>query len=351
MEVFVPHLKDRNIYLDEIIFFSACNFIFGDFKEYKNTYEIVNIQFPEAIFNWVIPTEEQLTDFEKTILVWKQHSKIVFTLNDIESHYDEENQFIDLFKLIQKHADGIIHLGNYSLEKYKTLFSVNCRHTVIYHPLYKSLTGDYQTADFKARFQLNLEDKYIVSVIGAIRSDEEARLILKIFRKIPLKNKFLIVPNMFQFVNRPSYFPYRFRKIYKRIAEKIYCYPLRKNQYFFGYKFLDYDYMVDLIKDSSLIVIPRIRNLNSGNLYLGLTFDKPMIIPKVGNLTEVARFFDFPLLDLEKKNYDEVIKSVLDSKKKAFFKTKEYTEKKNLYQPEKIAKEYDLFFNQLKTNQ
>ena len=347
MEVFIPHLKDRNIYLDEIISFSNCNFIFGDINDYKSSYEIVNIQFPEAIFNWIVPSDEQMQNFEKMILLWKKHSKIVFTLNDIESHYDEKNEFIGLFKLLQKHADGVIHLGKYSLEKYKHLFSSNCRHTVINHPLYESLIKDFKTEDFQSKFQLNFQDKYIVSVIGCIRSIEEVKLIFEIFNKIPIKNKFLIVPNMFQFVKMPSFFPYRFRNIYKKVAEKIFCYPLHKDQYFFGYKFMDYSYIVDLVKKSSLIVIPRIKNLNSGNVFLGLTFDKPMIIPGVGNLTEVADFFGFPVLNLEQKNYNKVISNVIDSKFNRIFISEEYISKKELYHPKKISESYEAFFKSI----
>lgn len=347
MEVFVPHLKDRNIYLDEIIYFSDCNFIFSDFSNYKNTYEIVNIHFPEAIFNWIVPTNEQLNDLEQKILEWKKYSKIVYTLNDIKSHYDNQDKFADLFRLIQKYADGVIHLGNYSLEKYKDLFSVNCLHTVIHHPLYDSLIKDFPISDFQEKFQLSLKDKYVVSVIGDIRSMEEVKLIFKVFNKIPNKNKFLIVPNMFLFMRLPKFFPYRFRNIYRKIEEFLFCFPLQKKQYFFNFKFIDYNYMVDLVRNSSLVIIPRLKNLNSGNLYLGLSFDKPMIIPKVGNLTETAEYFNFPLLDLQKKNYKEVIDIAMQLDKKTFFKTKEYLQKKEQFKASTIAVFYDDFFCQL----
>lgn len=350
MEVFVPHLKDRNIYLDEIIYFSDSDFIFGDFTSYKSTYKIVNIHFPEAIFNWIIPTDEQLNDLELKILDWKKHSKIVYTLNDIKSHYDDENRFADLFKLIQKHADGVIHLGNYSLEKYKNLFSINCKHIVIYHPLYNSLIKDFAIADFQRKFQLNLKDKYVVSVIGDIRSMEEVKLIFKVFNKIPHKNKFLIVPNMFLFMKLPKFFPYRFRNMYRKIEEFLFCFPLRKKQYFFNFKFIEYNYMVDLVKNSSLVIIPRLKNLNSGNLYLGLTFDKPMIIPKVGNLTETADYFNFPTLDLQEENYKEVIDAILKLDQKAFFETNDYMEKKEKFKASTIASQYDVFFYQLINN-
>ena len=347
MEVFVPHLKDRNIYLDEIISFSNCNFVFGNFTEYKSSYPIVNIQFPEAIFDWIATIAEQLKEFEKKILLSKKHSKLVFTLNDMQSHYDVENNFADLFKLIRRHVDGVIHLGNYSLQKYKHLFSPSCTHAVIYHPLYESLINDFEASDFQVKFQLDLNNKFIVSVIGSVRSIEEVKLIFKIFRKIPHKNKFLVVPNMYLFRRLPAFVPYRFRKVYRKIEEKIFCFPLRKSQYFFGFKFLDYKYMVDLVQNSSLILIPRIRNLNSGNLYLGITFDKPMIIPKVGNLSEVADFFGFPILDLEKKITKEIIKSQLNLEESSFFVTNDYLEKKKQFKASVIAKQYDAFFYKL----
>lgn len=345
MEIFVPHQKDRNIYLDEIISFSKHNFIFGNYKEYRDLYEIVNIQFPEAIFDWKSPNAEELMYFELQLLTWKRKSKIVYTMNDSKAHYDEENKFSELFRLIHKYSDGVIHLGKYSLDNYEKYFSSCCLQTIIYHPLYNSLTEDYQTTDVQNLVLTDLTDKFIVSAVGGIRSKEELDFIFKIFKKLPIKNKFLIVPRIFQFIKIPDYIPYRFRKHYKKLIEKRYCFRLSKDQYFFSARFLEYSYLVDLVKRSSLMIIPRIKNLNSGNLYLGLTFDKPMIIPKIGNLIETANFFDLPLLDLQNKNYDEVIAMVLNLKSKQYYSSDKYLEDKRLFHPEKIAKDYDAFFN------
>lgn len=350
MRVFIPHQKDRNIYFDEIIKYSECNYVFEDYNSFDASFDIVNIQFPEAIFNWIPPTQEQLNDLEEKIISWKKNSKIVLTMNDLDSHYDLKSEFGDLFKLIQKHVDGVVHLGNYSLENYRYLFSVNAKHIVIFHPLYESLLAKNETADVQSRFSLNFQDKYVVSVIGSIRSMEEVEFILKVFKEIPVKNKLLIVPNMFQFWQIPNYIPYRFRKIYRWIVEKRYCFSLNKNQYFFGYKFIEYRFIVDLVQKSTLMIIPRIKNLNSGNLYLGLTFDKPMIIPKIGNLTEVADFFNFPTLDLKAKNHKEVINNVLIEKTTEYFNSLGYLEKKNKFHPSVVAKEYDVFFNKIINN-
>lgn len=343
MNVFVPHKKDANIYLDEIMAFSKDSFVFGHYTENDTSFEIINIHFPEAIFNWKSPDKEMLQALESQFLKWKQYAKIVYTMNDFVAHYDKENEFSELFKMVHKYADGVIHLGNYSLDNYGKYFSENCLHTVIYHPLYDSL-NKLDSKDIQALIPVDLKDKYIVSVVGNIRSIEEMHMIVKLFKKLPVKNKFLVVPRMLKFVNIPRYCPYRFRNIYKSIFEKIHTFPLTKKQYFFNDKFIEYPYITDLVKRSSLMIIPRIRNLNSGNLFLGLAFDKPMIIPKVGNLTEVAERFKFPLLDLKKGNWNKTLNSVINLEKNNIFGSEDYTNNKMLFHPKEIAHQYDVFF-------
>ena len=347
MNVFIPHKKDFNIYLDEIMNCSSFNFTFGVVQDYNSNYDIVNIQFPEAIFKWIKPSKLELDNLEKCMIDWKKHSKIVLTFNDHVSHYDDNNEFEDLFNLIHCYCDGVIHLGNYSLNKFKSLFSKECLHEVIYHPLYVSLTGNYKTENIQSKFDVVLKDKYVVSVIGNVRSIEEMEFILKTFKKIPIKNKFLLVPKMFNFLTLPKHLPYRFRKIYRMIIEKWYCFPLKKNQYIFGYTFINYNMVVDLLNKTSLMIVPRLRSLNSGILFIGLTFNKPMLITKTGNLTEVAEKFSFPLLDLEKNNFKEVISELTNENFSAMLETEECKIKKQQFHPKQIASEYERFFRNL----
>ncbi len=350
MKIFIPHKKDRNVYFDEIINYSKNEFSFGYFKDYDSSYSIVNIQFPEAIFDLEIPKKEQLMELEAEMRKWKKKSKIVLTLNDDKSHYDEENKYGDLFKLINKYIDGVIHLGQYSLKSYKDNFPEKCKHVVIFHPLYESLLINSNPVNFEEKFNLDFKGKYVVTAIGSIRSLEEVKLLLKIFKGLPQKNKLLIVPNMFNFKQKPNFIPYRFRKIYNYWIEKRYCFPLKKNQYLFGYKFIDYDLMVDLVKKTSVLAIPRMKNLNSGNLFLGVTFDKHMIIPKIGNLTEVAELFGFPVLDIEQNNFKKSLLKIVKVNECYSRSSNNYQELKKRFSPFEIAKQHELFFNDLIKN-
>ena len=349
--VFIPHLQDKNRYLDEINIYSKSTFIYGNYKEYKKHYSIVNIQFPEAIFDWKLPTKKQLLELECYFVQWKKHSKIVYTMNDLKKHGSKEPMFDKLFQLVHKYADGVIHLGNFSLKEYSSLFSDKCQHKVIYHPIYASLAmDDFKTLDLQRIIPFDLNEKYIVSAIGSIRSKKEMRLILKIFKNIAIKNKVLIVPRMNQFATIPKFIPYRYRKLYRNIADKINFYSIRSEEYFIGNGFLEYDYLVDLVKKSNLLIIPRVDNLNSGNLFLGLTFDKEMVVPSVGNLTEILTLFKVPSFDFKKINKRTVNEFILSITNKPYDESIGYEQNKNKFQPSAIAAEHDVFFKFLIEN-
>ena len=349
--VFIPHLQDKNRYLDEIIVYSKSTFIYGNYKEYKKHYSIVNIQFPEAIFDWKLPTQKQLLELEDYFVQWKKHSKIVYTMNDLKKHSNNAPMFDKLFQLVHKYADGVIHLGTFSLNEYSSLFSDKCQHKVIYHPIYASLAmDDFKTLDVQRIIPFDLNEKYIVSAIGSIRSKKEMRLILKIFKNIAVQDKVLIVPRMNQFAPIPKFVPYRFRKLYRNIADKINFYSIRTEDYFIGNVFLEYDYLVDLVKKSNLLIIPRVDNLNSGNLFLGLTFDKEMVVPSIGNLTEILTLFKIPFFDFKKFNKETLNEFILSIKNKPYNQVIDYEQNKKILHPSAIAAEYDIFFKSLIEN-
>lgn len=347
MKVFVPHMETKNIYFDEIIRFSKCEFVFGNWNEYQSSFEIVNIQFPEALFDWKVPTHQQLFELEVKIVLWKKHSKLVYTMNDFKTHYDEDENFAALFALIHKYSDGVIHLGNFSLKKYSTYFSQKCIHRVIYHPLYSSLIENSDVENIQNIIPIDLTNKYLVSVVGVIRSKEELDLILKLFRNLRQKNKFLIIPRLHNIINVPEYIPYRLRKKYRILMERIYFIRFSSQQYFVDYKFWEYSYIIDLMNKSSLLIVPRLRNLNSGNLFLGLTFDKTMVLPRVGNLTEVIELFGLPSFDPNDVNFKQISKLIIEFEQKSKMASEEYCNLKNLFHPQNIAKQYDDFFNSI----
>lgn len=344
MKVFIPHKKDFNVYFDEIIAYSSHEFIFDNRDEYNTSFEIVNIHFPEAIFNWIPPTKEELYQLKSDLISWKQHSKLVLLFNDSQTHYDSGNTFKPLFDLINSNVDAVVHYGDYSIKKFKSRFPENCFHYKIKHPTYESL-HKVKPEGFEKKFNFSFKDKYVVSALGNIRSKEEALLVLKLFKAIPIKDKILIAPNMFNILQKPKGIPYRFRKIYTLFAKLWYFYPLNEKRFFLRFNHISYELMVDLVLKTSLIIIPRKTSLNSGVLFLGLTFNKPMLIPQIGNLTEVAKEFELPTLKLE-----EALSPQVNNIVNYYQSNNPYLNdnKKKAYHPKNVASSLDKLLNTIK---
>jgi hypothetical protein len=112
-------------------------------------------------------------------------------------------------------------------------------------------------------------------------------------------------------------------------------------------KFLEYEYLVDLIKKSSMLFIPRIRSLNSGNLFLGITFDKFIIAPKIGNITEIAQKFEIPLIDFQSKNINSVVEEQYFKYKTNQFYSKYNQHQKEYFHPKNISLKTDQFYDSL----
>jgi hypothetical protein len=347
MKVFVPHPKDKNIYFDEIINYSDFEYVFDEYQEFNADFKLVNIQFPEAIFNWRTPSKEELIDLENWFLEVKVTAKIIYTMNDVKTHYSSDLMYNHLFKLIHKYADAVVHLGKYSLERYREKFSETSIHTVIYHPIYASLLRNFNTSDIQEYLPFELKDKYVVSSIGSIRSKEEMNKVVSFFNKIPIKDKVLIVPRMNIFRKVPSFIPYRFRKYYVKIVDFYNFYSIRNEIYYLDNKFLEYPFLVDLVEKSSLLIVPRIKSLNSGNLFLGITFNKDLVIPSVGNLSEVMNLLKIPNFNFKKITRKSVKNFIHLIEKVKYYEQSDYLAKKNRFHPKFIANEQDIFFKSI----
>src|SRR5690606_23795590 len=114
----------------EIERYSIFKFVYDHYQNYDESYKIVNIHWPEAIFGWVEPSSEDLHKLEKEILKWKKGSILVYTKHDLKRHKGMTPLFTELFNLIERHTDLFLHLGNYSKELYQGKFP-DVRHEIL----------------------------------------------------------------------------------------------------------------------------------------------------------------------------------------------------------------------------
>jgi beta-1,4-mannosyltransferase len=241
-------------------------------------YNILHIQWPEALFNQREPDHDQLLYFENVLDFWKSRTRIVATFHNEYKHYQNTDGYGRLYTLVYRNSDTVVHLGKASIDVFKTRYGndPNIRHVVIPHGDFSYFPNHVSKITARKWLALNDEDFVILS-FGKIRHREELEYILRGFYNFQYKNKFLIV------AGRLSWPGKRYLRLYNIIRKKI-SIPLKINDGLISDYHLQYFYNA-----ADVAVIPRLKILNSGNVPLGFTFGKVVVGPDTGVVGEILR--------------------------------------------------------------
>lgn len=347
MEVIIigPDEKNSNPFFKEIITFSKTNYSYCDWNSIESGFKgAILFQWPELIFHWEEPNTIQLDAFELKVKSLKGKNKIVYLVHNERRHFGMTPAYQRLYNIVEDCADIMVHLGEYS----KSIFSQKFpdkTHVVIAHPLYANFFKPISKNE--ARLKLNIsQDRKVLVVPGRIRNLEERKFILNAFKNFQFKDKTLIVPYM---LKKEVEMEFRGRHLLKKIFDiKKYQEDKVNNfnppQYYINYNFTLPEKLSLYMSAADAILIPRLNILNSGNLYLALTFRKPVLGPDVGNLSEYLDFFNLPKFDPSSLNPSNSMKKLNDYISQG---KKLDEEKLKSFNPEIIGGKWDDLFNQL----
>jgi len=345
MKVFLPFKKELNPYLDQIINNSAHAFYYDNYLNFNPIYGVVNIHWPEALFNWKEPTSAELDILEGCINEWKRNAVIIYTKHDYLRNKGTTINFTRLFELIEINADVFIHLGEFSKRFYKKKYP-SARHEIIYHPLYTNHFSVFKKEDARKKLQI-AQDNFVIIVPGTIRNYAERDLILNAFKSIDIKNKMLICINMH--VELRYDFPGRIKL--KRIIDikNIMIDRFKQNhkppKFLFTYGTQSNKELEIKMSAADLVFIPRIQTFNSGMVFLGLTFNKIVVGPSIGNIEETLMELGLPVFNPKHKI------SVLNALKKGVQLSIDHNSYSvnimNKYLPNSVAQKMDDLINDL----
>ncbi len=257
-------------------------------------FDIINIQWPEVLISNQEYDKNLLKKLEKRLLFWKElGTKIAVTCHNKLPHEQKELDK-EIYNLIYSNADGIIHLGNYSLNEFKTSSQYKDKEQiVIYHPNYLDLKSSMSKTEARKRLGLNNEDIVFMS-FGKIRKQEEEDMLVTAFSMFEnKKNKKLIITN-----SRTLSYKTGRRKPFSRLKYEIRKRRLAaKNIEIEENKFIYDDDIQIYMHAADVIITPRINNLNSGVLFLAYSFKKLTIAPAIGNIKEFQEMLHNPTFD------------------------------------------------------
>jgi len=244
------------------------------FWETERAYDIIHIHWPEALFNWNIPTKEDIISLTNTIKRWKQKgTKIVHTYHDEIFHYTkQEEEGKQFFDSILSEADAIIHLGVYSKEQLQAKNKIpGQRHYVVPHHIYDALHSEDIPANEAKRMLGISPEKFVILAFGAFRDIEEQSIIKESFDVLDIPDKFLLAPSW----NHSSW-----SNNYTKMIT-----PSQDNC-FFGNLIVEEDMVPYYFSAADVVFLQRVRTLNSGNLPMAFSYNKTVVGPQIGNINE-----------------------------------------------------------------
>lgn len=323
--LFTSRYDSSNTYLKEIVdgLFPHCQVLCSaDAFWYSNLrFDIIHIQWSEELFYWKPCVENDLQKLNERIQFWQSNgAKIVVTRHNELPH---RKHILDtqLYDLVYKNCNAVIHLGEYSKE---TLSSPQIKNVVIEHPLYFS---QFKEIDGKtAKIKVGLpEDSILFLSFGSIRKKEEERQVIKAFKQARFDKKhYLFVAKSLTAQNKPSFK----EKPFKRFLYEINRLRLRHSNILLMKK-ISREKLSYFLSAADVLISPRIDSLNSGVVYMGYTFDKIVIAPAIGNIKETMKANDYPVF--EPLNTASIVLSMKEAlSKKGNEKHKKYPDNKQI---------------------
>lgn len=253
----------------------------AEFWESNLIFDILHIQWPEELMVWDLYNEIDLKKLEDRFIYWKSiNTKIIITRHNASSH---RKFYLDdkLYDLCFNYADGIVHLGEYSLTEFKNhnFYSTKCN-TLINHPNYLNIPN--LVSHEIARKHLRVSSEAIVYLsFGAIRDKKEESNLIAAFKKTRIKGKQLIITNSLLFKKKKSFRRYPFKRLsyeFQKFYLKIHNIIIVENT---NISESDIQYYFNL---ANFIIVPRLNQLNSGVVYLAFTFSKIVVGPDIANI-------------------------------------------------------------------
>lgn len=249
----------------------------------KPGWDVIHIQFPEALTGWKTPTDKQLERIAVNLDKAKASGSVVIcTIHNYEPKADMGENGHKLFTTVFERTDGFIHLGQKSVEdfvsKYKDKnWAKRYRHHVIYHSdydYYRELDRVNEIAD-----EISALPRPIFLVFGALRTADEEKLAREAFQKAKLASGTLVFAGQF---HSSAISAKDKRTLISQKSSNIRRY----------HKKIDDEEVIPIFEAVDFVLLPRAGRLNSGIQALAYTFDKPLIAPDEGVIGELMNLAD-----------------------------------------------------------
>jgi len=268
----------------------GCEVVYGYERLWRDEVyacDIIHFQWPEFVFGSQKQnfSDNDITRMSHRLVQLKEKGiKIFVQVHNLKPHTKNDKNILRLYELLYKHADAMVHMGNYSRELLQSQYP-NAQHVVIPHHIYDDVYS-FNISQEEARQRLHLPtDKKIILSFGKFRNKRERNFVLRLRDLSPLTSHLsplFLMPGFY----RETLHTWNPKKFITRLFHTI-DYRLK------GIKFCNEVIPDDLMQcyfcAADVVLIQRLDILNSGNLPMAFHAGKVVVGPYVGNVGEILR--------------------------------------------------------------
>jgi hypothetical protein len=260
-----------------------------NFELETGRYDLVHFQWPEELCGWKPPSQEQMDQIFTRIEWWSQRSRLLITVHNLLPHRDSEHPAYR--RLFEGIYERIPVLGHFS----ETSRRLTCTHFPHADRQRNVVTGFFNWDGFlpkqrnagAARDGLGIKPgEFVILVFGAIREWEEVQLVRRGFERAQIKGKRLLMAGRYQ-EDGPVW-----RQRWRRWAWRRW---LRGAGAVVAERFLPDEEVHTIVDAADVLLIPRLKALNSGLPGLAATFGKVWVAPDCGAFPELDSLTHNPL--------------------------------------------------------
>jgi glycosyltransferase involved in cell wall biosynthesis len=252
----------------------------ANFRILASHYDIVHHQWPEEYSGWQVPTEQQLVEIEEQLCWWSARATNIFTVHNLYPHYGIGDPAChELYSSFYRHCNLISHFSQTSQRMVLEEFPAARRAQHIVHcPASNAVALATQKQRGSRRMEMGIgEDEFVILMIGRIRSWSEVELIRRAFDRARVPKKRLLMAGKFALIAPP----WR-----KRLLNLRWNWWLRTRQAVVDTRYVPENELSRFLDSSDVAIVPRFGGLNSGILFLAMTFGRMVIAPNCGAYPE-----------------------------------------------------------------
>ncbi|MBQ6750212.1 MAG: hypothetical protein IJR02_05510 [Bacteroidaceae bacterium] len=242
-------------------------------------FDIIHFQWPDACLTE--GGQHHVEELENRLSVLKaEGKKIVATCHNLVPHYCQSEERIKCYSVVYRSCDYMFHLGEYSQEMCQKEYP-QAEHWLLPHHVYDTIYPSVPSKEESCqRLGLKANKKHVLC-FGAFRDFEERNIVSRLVKRWNGSIR-MIAPNYMTVPQTTFPNKQRIRQLYYKYRYRLYvtgntCHAVSEEllPYFFG--------------ASDMVLIPRVKILNSGNLPLAFLMKKAVVGPDVGNVGLLLR--------------------------------------------------------------